>query len=175
MSQLPKGLFLPPGDTGGFLWNCDCSIWQKEPIWNFGVFLTIPISSFGRRGNVLCKLWVTRPLASSEFRLLQKCQQYLPPCWFGSKLIEHNQPPSVKNKRHFEQCQKSLRFWYKRDSLLPNLNRVAKTCQPVGANFSRPVLIFGQSTEKMLLAPVLQESSTDAGSRGASSTSSTRK
>ena len=56
--------------------------------------------------------------------------------------------------------------------------RVAKTCQPcqpVGANFSRPVLIFGQSTEKMLLAPVLQESSTDAGSRGASSTSSTRK
>ena len=26
--------------------------------------------------------------------------------------------------------------------------RVAKTCQPVGANFSRPVLIFGQSTRK---------------------------
>ena len=28
--------------------------------------------------------------------------------------------------------------------------RVAKTCQPVGANFSRPVLIFGQSTQKNL-------------------------
>ena len=33
----PKG-FPSPGDTGGFLWNCDCSIWQKEPIWNFGFF-----------------------------------------------------------------------------------------------------------------------------------------
>ena len=40
--------------------------------------------------------------------------------------------------------------------LLLEWNRVAKTCQPVGANFSRPVLIFGQSTEKMLLALMLE-------------------
>ena len=33
-------------------------------------------------------------------------------------------------------------------------SRVAKTCQPcqpVGANFSRPVLIFGQSTQKNVI------------------------
>ena len=39
------------------------------------------------------------------------------------------------------------------------LSRVAKTCQPcqpAGANFSRPVLIFGQSTRKtMPLCPML--------------------
>ena len=36
--ELSQRAFSSPGDPGGFLWNCDCSIWQKEPIWNFGFF-----------------------------------------------------------------------------------------------------------------------------------------
>ena len=38
MSKLSEKAFAPPWDLGCFLWNCDCSIWQKEPIWNFGFF-----------------------------------------------------------------------------------------------------------------------------------------
>ena len=38
MSKLSEKAFSPPWDLGCFLWNCDCSIWQKEPIWNFGFF-----------------------------------------------------------------------------------------------------------------------------------------
>ena len=89
MSKLSEKAFSPPWDLGCFLWNCDCSIWQKEPIWNFGFFSQFQFQVLVGTGNVLCKVWVTRA-TTAEFRLLQKCHKYFPSCWFGSKLIEHN-------------------------------------------------------------------------------------
>ena len=79
----PKGFFFPKGPWCGFLWNCDCSIWQKGT--NLELQRFSPNSNFKFPGNVLCKqLRVTRP---SEFWWFR---QYFPVCWFGSKLIEHS-------------------------------------------------------------------------------------
>ena len=86
MSKLSEKAFAPPWDLGCFLWNCDCSIWQKEPIWNFGFFSQFQFQVLVGTGNILCKVWVTRAM-TAEFRLLQKCHKYFPSCWFGSKLI----------------------------------------------------------------------------------------
>ena len=87
--NFPKGLSFPRGHRWLplKLWLLNLTKRTNLELW---LFLTIPISSSGWWGNVLCKLGVTRPL-TSEFRLLQKYQKYFLLCWFGSKLIEYNQ------------------------------------------------------------------------------------